>query len=100
MDALILVSDHEGFPRVVVEAGMVGTPVISTPVGALPELFSEEILFVENPPTVEAVRAALERLDPSLGLRLREKVVRLCSLETVAGRYAGVIHAALARAAA
>ena len=100
VDALILVSDHEGFPRVVVEAGMVGTPVISTPVGALPELFSEEILFVENPPTVEAVRAALERLDPSFGLRLREKVVHLCSLETVAGRYAGVIHAALARAAA
>lgn len=100
VDALILVSDHEGFPRVVVEAGMVGTPVISTPVGALPELFGEEILFVESPPTVESVRAALERLDPSLGIRLRDKVGRLCSLEAVAGRYAGVIHAALARAAA
>jgi glycosyltransferase involved in cell wall biosynthesis len=100
VDALILASDHEGFPRVVVEAGMVGTPVISTPVGALPELFGKEILFVESPPDAASVRSALERLDPSSGPRLREKVVRLCSLETVAGRYAGVIHAALARAAA
>jgi len=100
VDALILVSDHEAFPRVVVEAGMVGTPVISTPVGALPELFGEEILFVASPPNAASVRTALERLDPSFGLRLREKVVSLCSLETVAGGYAGVIHAALARAAA
>jgi glycosyltransferase involved in cell wall biosynthesis len=100
VDALILVSDHEGFPRVVIEAGMVGTPVIATPVGALPELFGEEILFVDGPPDAASVRAALERLDPSSGPRLQEKVVRLCFLETVAARYAGVIHGALARAAA
>lgn len=101
VDALILVSEHEGFPRVVVEAGMVGTPVISTPVGALPELFGEEILFVENPPSVESVRAALERLEPSWGIKLQEKVARLCAPEMVVGRYAEVIRAAVeARAAA
>lgn len=99
VDALILVSDHEGFPRVVVEAGMVGTPVIATPVGALPELFGEEILFVENPPTVESVRAALQRLDASWGLRLRGKVVRLCDPETVVARYAEVLRAAMLNAA-
>jgi glycosyltransferase involved in cell wall biosynthesis len=99
VDALILVSEHEGFPRVVVEAGMVGTPVISTPVGALPELFGEEILFVENPPTVASVRAALERLDPSWGARLREKAVRLCDPATVVARYAEVIRTAILNAA-
>ena len=96
VDALILVSDHEGFPRVVVEAGMVGTPVIATPVGALPELFGEEILFVENPPSVASVRAALERLEPSWGVRLRDKVCRLCDPEAVVARYAEVIHGAVA----
>lgn len=96
IDALILVSTHEGFPRVVVEAGMVGTPVISTPVGALPELFPEEILFVANPPTVASVRAALGRLDPSYGRRLQDAVSRLCDPAAVARGYAEVIHAALA----
>ncbi len=96
VDALILVSDHEGFPRVVVEAGMVGTPVISTRVGALPELFGEEILFVDHPPYTRSVKAALKLLDPSWGTRLRDKVARLCAPETVVARYAEVIRAALA----
>lgn len=96
VDALILVSDHEGFPRVVVEAGMVGTPVISTPVGALPELFGEEILFVEHPPYARSVAAALKLLDPSWGARLQEKVARLCAPGTVVARYAEVIREAVA----
>src|SRR4029077_12154028 len=48
VDALVVASRHEGFPRVVVEAGRLGVPVISTRVGALPELFAEEILFVDS----------------------------------------------------
>lgn len=96
VDALILVSDHEGFPRVVVEAGMVGTPVISTRVGALPELFAEEILFVDNPPSVVSVRTALRRLDSSWGIRLQEKVACLCAPGVVVGRYAEVIRDAMA----
>jgi glycosyltransferase involved in cell wall biosynthesis len=99
VDALILVSDHEGFPRVVVEAGMVGTPVISTPVGALPELFAGEILFVDHPPSTRSVGMALKLLEDSRdawGLRLQEKVAGLCALETVVARYAEVIREAVA----
>ncbi len=99
VDALILVSDHEGFPRVVIEAGMVGTPVISTPVGALPELFREEILFVDHPLYARSVQTALELLKDSReawGRRLQEKVARLCAPETVVARYAEVLREAIA----
>jgi glycosyltransferase involved in cell wall biosynthesis len=103
VDALVLVSSHEGFPRVVVEAGMVGTPVIATRVGALPELFGEEILFVDHDgdlPSLASMRSAVERIDPTLGLRLRDTVSRLCAPETVTARYAELIHGVLAARAA
>src|SRR6202521_60778 len=48
VDALVVASQHEGFPMVVVEAGMLGVPVIATRVGALPELLAGEILFVDS----------------------------------------------------
>jgi glycosyltransferase involved in cell wall biosynthesis len=99
VDALILVSDHEAFPRVVVEAGMVGTPVISTPVGALPELFGEEILFVDQPLYTESVTVALKHLRNARELwgdLLQQKVASLCAFDTVVARYAEVIRDAMA----
>jgi glycosyltransferase involved in cell wall biosynthesis len=103
VDALALVSAHEGFPRVVVEAGRVGTPVIATPVGALPELFAEEILFVDQHgtlPSLASMQSAVARVDPSWGLRLRNRVESLCSPEAVVQRYAEVLRAVLERRAA
>ena len=99
VDALVLASTHEGFPRVVIEAGMLGTPVISTRVGALPELFPEEVLFVDRDgdvPSLASFQDAVARLDPAKGRLLQEKVARLCAPQAVAGRYAEVLRAALA----
>lgn len=103
VDALVIASQHEAFPRIVVEAGMVGTPVISTRVGALPELFPDEILFVDKEgdvPSLPSMRAALDRVEPSWGRRLQEKVSRLCGREAVVTRYAEVLRDVLARRAA
>lgn len=90
VDALAVVSEREGFPRTVVEAGMLGVPVIATRVGALPELFAEEILFVESRgglPCANSLRGALDRLSPLWGRRLQARVRTLCSLPAVTARY-------------
>ncbi|HSL84972.1 MAG TPA: glycosyltransferase family 4 protein, partial [Thermoanaerobaculia bacterium] len=71
VDALAVLSSQEGFPMVVVEAGLAGTPVIATPVGALPEAFADEVLFVPldegGRPRAEDVAAALARADAGWG---------------------------------
>lgn len=90
VDALVIASRHEGFPMVAVEAGLLGVPVISTRVGALPELFAEEITFVDvvdGVPDVASLAAALDCLGPSQGEALRRKVSRLCAAESVTASY-------------
>jgi glycosyltransferase involved in cell wall biosynthesis len=95
VDALVVASRHEGFPMVVVEAGRLGVPVISTRVGALPELFAEEILFVDSVdgvPDVPSLRRALEAAGPAWGERLRSKVEALCDRDAIVSRYLDVIE--------
>jgi glycosyltransferase involved in cell wall biosynthesis len=94
VDALVVASSQEGFPMVVVEAGMLGVPVIATRVGALPELFAEEILFVDaagGVPEVAALREALAAAGPAWGERLHAKVARLCARDAVVARYLEVV---------
>jgi glycosyltransferase involved in cell wall biosynthesis len=103
IDALAVVSEQEGFPMVVVEAGLLGVPVAATRVGALPEVFSEEIAFVDwdgsegGAPAVGSLRAAVAAATPDLGQRLQGRVARLCGQEAVAARYAEVLRAQIAR---
>lgn len=95
VDALVLLSRNEGFPMVVIEAGFVGTPVIATPVGALPEVFADEILFVDlkdGEPSGEGFRLALSRLGPQWGRRLNNSLNALCAKESVVARYVALIE--------
>jgi glycosyltransferase involved in cell wall biosynthesis len=95
VDALVVASRHEGFPRVVVEAGRLGVPVISTRVGALPELFAGEILFidsVEGEPDAPSLRRALAAAGPAWGERLRAKVDRLCDRDAVVAAYLDLVE--------
>lgn len=97
VDAVAILSQHEGFPMVAIEAGMLGVPVIATRVGALPELFPEEIRFVDSEsglPCLAAMRRAVAEIDPERGGRLREAVTRLCAREAVVARYAEVLRSA------
>lgn len=94
VDALVVASRHEGFPMVVVEAGLLGVPVIATRVGALPELFAEEILFLDGAgevPEVASLRRALATAGPAWGSRLRARVGALCAPEAVVGSYLQVV---------
>lgn len=98
VDAVVIASRHEGFPMVAVEAGLLGTPVIATRVGALPEVFPDQILFVDSgvdgAPELSSMRSAVEVVGPTWGRRLQERVEALCSREAVVGRYLEVLRAA------
>jgi glycosyltransferase involved in cell wall biosynthesis len=67
-DVFALASDHEGLPHVVIEALAVGTPVVSAPVGGVPEVITDgRDGVLVDPPTVEGFAAELASLrsDPS-----------------------------------
>jgi glycosyltransferase involved in cell wall biosynthesis len=60
---LILPSTHEGLPLVLLEAASVGCPVVTTPVGAIPEVFAhEETALLVPPGDTLALSAAIVRL--------------------------------------
>jgi glycosyltransferase involved in cell wall biosynthesis len=69
-DILILPSHSEGMPLVILEALHFGLPIITTPVGAIPELLkeNENALFVQ-PKDVEGIRNAIEVLVTEDSLR-------------------------------
>jgi glycosyltransferase involved in cell wall biosynthesis len=66
---LILPSHHEGLPLVLLEAASVGCPIVTTPVGAIPEVFGhEETALLVAPGDTVALASAMARLmdDPAL----------------------------------
>lgn len=71
-DVLIVASDYEGQPLVVMEALALGRPVVATAVGRVPELVSPSMGRVVPPGDSEALAAAIAELaaDPELRRRL------------------------------
>lgn len=69
-DIYVIPSYHEGFPRTIWEAMANGLPVITTPVGGIPDELNNEVnaLFVA-PKSATAVKEAVERI-------IRDKVLR------------------------
>lgn len=70
VDVAVLTSRWENFPHSVVEALAVGTPVIASAVGGVPEIVTDGVngLLVE-PGDVEAFAEAVRRLSEDAGLR-------------------------------
>lgn len=62
-DVLLLPSYGEGLPIVIMEAFGAGCSVVSTPVGAIPEIFKDESGFLIEPGDVEALRLSIKRLN-------------------------------------
>ena len=101
-DAFVLPSYTEGIPVVLYEAGAFGLPVVTTPVGAIPDLVRHERNgLLVAPGDVAGLAAALERLagDPPLrarlGARLREDVLAFHP-DRVAARVAEAVWSELA----
>ena len=84
---------NEGVPQAIVQAMLTGLPIVSTPIGAIPEAVSDgETGLLVSPRDSLALAAAIERLaaDPALALRLgsaaRAKAERSFSYEAMIDR--------------
>jgi glycosyltransferase involved in cell wall biosynthesis len=86
-DFLLLFSDYENSPCVIVEAMASGLPVLASNVGGIPELVNERIGMLAAPRDEEGLLAALEKmLDKCTGYDkeyLRGEAVRRFSYEAV-----------------
>lgn len=86
-DMFVLASKWEGMPVALLEAGLLGLPVIATPVGAVPELLAGECgILAQSSELAEKMRAAVASWPASaeLGVRLRRRVLSDYSLERMA----------------
>ena len=75
LDLLVITSDHEGLPMVLLEALALGIPVVARRVGGIPEVITNNvtgILVESNSPTVLAKACEETLANTALCLRLRE----------------------------
>jgi glycosyltransferase involved in cell wall biosynthesis len=100
-DAVLLSSRWENFPHVVVEALAVGTPVVATSVGGIPEVVHDGSNGLLVPPEdPEALAAAIRRLLGDDELRSRLAAAAAPSVEAYsAARLLGQIEEELERVA-
>jgi glycosyltransferase involved in cell wall biosynthesis len=86
LDVLVVPSLTEGFGRVIAEANAVGTPVVATAVGGIPEVIEDGITGVLVPPgDVPAMAAAVRRVLDDSAWRAR---VAACAPAKVRARFA------------
>ncbi len=100
--AAVLSSDWENFPHAAVEALAVGTPVVATSVGGVPELVRDGVNGLLVPPGApDALAAALRRMldSPELGERL-QAAARRSVAELGRDRVYGRLETILAEAVA
>jgi glycosyltransferase involved in cell wall biosynthesis len=82
VDASALSSAWENFPHTVVESLAVGTPVIATAVGGVPEVVEDGVNGLIVPPgDVDALAAAIERYATDADLRARLRAAAKPSVE-------------------
>ena len=104
---VVLTSEREGLPNVILEAMAHGKTVVTTPVGGIPALIRDgETGLVVPVGDAQATRAAIERalsdelLRARLGRAARERVRQHCSWERVTDALLDVYAAAAAPPAA
>ena len=68
-DIVVLTSDNEGTPLSLIQAGMVGLPVVTTKVGSVPEVVLDGVTGIITSLEVREISDALEKLASNAGLR-------------------------------
>ena len=100
VDASVLLSRYEGLPNVLIEAQLLGVPVISTPAGGAGECFVEDetghlLSDVDHPDLHEAcekVASMVDRVRSNAQLRQqsRERAQKLFSLDAMLTKFLGL----------
>jgi glycosyltransferase involved in cell wall biosynthesis len=88
-DAFAFPTENDAFPSALIEAMACALPVVTTPVGAIPEVVEDGVNGLLVPPRDgAALRRALERLlvDPALSARLGQAGLRTVQERYAAGR--------------
>lgn len=70
-DILVLTSEHEGTPNVILEAMTHGIPVVATQVGGVPEILTEDFGFLVDPSDFHGLVLATTKLIKQSRLRRR-----------------------------
>jgi glycosyltransferase involved in cell wall biosynthesis len=100
VDCLVMPSLWEGLPMVMLEAGAHSLPVVSTPVGSIPELLANDCGYLcetsEFPETLDFV-ADNKEMAMSYGLNLRNKIIKTYSLSNMMKQHVDVYNNALGR---
>ena len=68
-DIVVLTSDNEGTPLSLIQAGMVGLPVVTTNVGSIPEVVLDNVTGIITGLDVQEIADALEKLANDKALR-------------------------------
>ena len=90
VDCFVMSSRWEGLPMALLEAGSVALPVISTPVGAVPELLGEDRGFLTNSTDLEcALNKVSSDWDAAFlrGSFLRKKIIEEFNFDLALSRH-------------
>lgn len=95
-DAYILPSEDEGLPMAILEAMRASLPIISTPVGGIPEMLEDGYNGIMIHPSTESIKMLLERINSydwrNMGVNSRKMFEEKFTVEKMIDEYSKILN--------